>query len=99
MSTKSSKSTGIIKVDVDDKSTKTWWEEDCFPSEPIFVPSPNAQSEDDGVILSCLLHKRRENFVSLLVLDANTFKEIGRVQFHTLSTVPNTFHGWYFPHK
>lgn len=31
----------IIKVDLMKKTCLTWCEENCYPSEPIFVPSPN----------------------------------------------------------
>ena len=29
-------------------STKSWTEAECSPSEPVFVPNPEAQNEDDG---------------------------------------------------
>lgn len=31
-------------------------EEECFPSEPVFVPRPGADQEDDGEILPCVLY-------------------------------------------
>jgi carotenoid isomerooxygenase len=33
----------MIKVDVVNKTKKTWCEENCYPSEPIFVASPDPQ--------------------------------------------------------
>ena len=30
------------------KQTKLWQEEDCIPSEPVFVARPGASEEDDG---------------------------------------------------
>lgn len=33
----------IIKVDVETKQALTWCEENCYPSEPIFVENPNAE--------------------------------------------------------
>ena len=38
----------ILKVDVMNGTTKCWSETDCSPSEPVFVPRPDAQTEDDG---------------------------------------------------
>ena len=29
-------------------TTKCWSETGCSPSEPVFVPRPDAQTEDDG---------------------------------------------------
>jgi len=34
---------------------QVWSQEGFYPSEPVFVPSPDAVDEDDGVILSVVL--------------------------------------------
>lgn len=34
----------LIKVDTINKTRITWSEKNCYPSEPIFVPRPNAQA-------------------------------------------------------
>lgn len=34
---------------------KVWCQPGLYPSEPVFVPSPNAKEEDDGVILTVVL--------------------------------------------
>jgi carotenoid isomerooxygenase len=88
----------LLKVDVLNKTHLEWYEENIFPSESIFVPSPNAKSEDDGVLLAALLRGggNDKNYVGLLVLDAKTFKEIGRCEFKNLpGSIPKTFHGWF----
>lgn len=36
-------------------SFKVWEQAGFYPSEPVFVPSPNAMEEDDGVILSVVI--------------------------------------------
>lgn len=36
-------------------SSKVWEQPGLYPSEPVFVPSPNATEEDDGVILSVVI--------------------------------------------
>lgn len=38
----------IGKFDTETKETVYWGEENCWPSEPVFVPRPNGESEDDG---------------------------------------------------
>ena len=51
--------------------------------------------EDDGVILTPLLHQKHIRLVELLVLDAKSFTEIGRVSFETLGPATPTFHGMF----
>ncbi|XP_062557482.1 carotenoid isomerooxygenase isoform X2 [Armigeres subalbatus] len=86
----------LIKVDVTNKSRLTWCEENVYPSEPIFVPSSNPQSEDDGVVLAAMVWGREEeNRVGLLILDAKTFTEIARSEFTTPGPVPKCLHGWF----
>nr|XP_019545564.2 carotenoid isomerooxygenase isoform X2 [Aedes albopictus] len=86
----------LIKVDVVDKTKLTWCEENVYPSEPIFVPSPDPQSEDDGVVLAAMVWGREEeNRVGLLILDAKTFTEIARSEFTTPGPVPKCLHGWF----
>jgi carotenoid isomerooxygenase len=87
----------LIKVDVETKKEWIWQEENVYPSEALFIPSPTATSEDDGVLVSALLRGKEDtNCVELLVLDAKTFKELGRSEFKDLpSPVTKTFHGWF----
>ena len=33
------------------KTSQKWAQAGCFPGEPIFVPRPDGQNEDDGVVL------------------------------------------------
>uniref|UniRef100_A0A182Q6V3 Uncharacterized protein n=1 Tax=Anopheles farauti TaxID=69004 RepID=A0A182Q6V3_9DIPT len=88
----------LIKVDVVAKSKLTWCEENVYPSEPIFVPAPDPQSEDDGVVLAAMVWGREEeNRAGLLVLDAKTFTELGRCEFETPGPVPKCLHGWFQP--
>lgn len=91
-------SASLVKIDVKNKTNLSWQETNCYPSEPIFVPSPEAHSEDDGVILASLVWGGvgQENRVGLLVLDAKTLTELGRCEFSDLpSAVPKCFHGWF----
>ncbi|MCU0480040.1 MAG: carotenoid oxygenase family protein [Anaerolineae bacterium] len=83
----------IVKVDVKNRQTSVWYEEGCYPSEPVFVPAPNAQAEDDGVLLVVVLDSRAGNSF-MLALDAQSMQELGRaiVPQH----IPFGFHGSFF---
>jgi carotenoid cleavage dioxygenase-like enzyme len=84
----------LVKIDLKENSTETWYEEGCYPGEPIFVPRPEGEKENDGVLLSVVLNEEKEN-AFLLVLDPQTFKEIARAE------VPQPilfgYHGLYLP--
>ena len=54
---KSPNSYGIVKVNMKTGETNIWKDDEYFTSEPVFVADPDAKKEDDGVILSILLHK------------------------------------------
>jgi len=87
----------LLKIDVENKTQKVWKEKNAYPSEPLFIPSKNAQAEDDGVVIASITYGGTDsNRVTFLVLDANTFNELGRCEFKNLSdAVPKTFHGWF----
>lgn len=44
-------------MNVNTGETTLWHEEGKVVSEPVFVSSPNATEEDDGVVLSTLVDK------------------------------------------
>ena len=47
-------------------------------------------------MVSALLRcKGLDNQVCLLVLDAKTFTELGRVEFEHSSDIPKCLHGWF----
>ena len=63
-----------------------------------YSPTVYLQEEDDGVLLSALLRcKGLDNEVCLLILDAKSFTELGRVEFKAPSQVPKCLHGWFVP--
>ncbi|XP_012503641.1 PREDICTED: beta,beta-carotene 15,15'-monooxygenase isoform X2 [Propithecus coquereli] len=70
--------TKIIKYDVLTKSSLKWGEECCWPAEPLFVPAPGAEDEDDGVILSAIVSTDPQKPPFLLILDAKSFTELAR---------------------
>jgi torulene dioxygenase len=83
---------GLAKVEMPEGRLTVWQEEGCYCSEPIFVASPGAKAEDDGVLLSVVLSAPdKKSF--LVVLDAKNMKEVGRAWVSL--AVPFNFHGAY----
>jgi len=83
----------LVRVDVRQRATKIWSEENCYPGEPVLVEVPNAKEDDDAVILSVVLNAQKGNSF-LLILDAHTFSEIGRAEVP--HHIPQGFHGQFF---
>ncbi len=83
----------LIKVDIETRQEQRWFQDDCYPGEPVFVAKPGGKAEDDGVILSVVLDAAVGNSF-LLILDAHRFSEIARAE------VPQPilfgYHGAYF---
>jgi beta,beta-carotene 9',10'-dioxygenase len=69
----------IVRADVKEQESSVWTEEDCFPGEPVFVAAPDADDEDEGVLLSIVLDGRKGNSF-LLVLDARSLDELARAE-------------------
>jgi carotenoid cleavage dioxygenase-like enzyme len=83
----------LFKLDVDSGSVQTWFEDGCYPGEPVFVSASRDEAEDAGVILSVVLHAARGNSF-LLVLDAAGFSELTRAELP--HHVPFGLHGQFF---
>jgi beta,beta-carotene 9',10'-dioxygenase len=80
----------ILKVDTADGATRSWSQPACYPGEPVFVARPDADREDDGVLLSVVLDADAETSF-LLVLDAADLTELARAQ--APHHIPFGFHG------
>uniref|UniRef100_A0A3Q3VYW4 Uncharacterized protein n=1 Tax=Mola mola TaxID=94237 RepID=A0A3Q3VYW4_MOLML len=80
----------LLKMDVHTKELKVWRYPGLYPSEPVFVASPNAIEEDDGVVLSVIITPRKKS-TFLLVLNAKTFTELGRAEVPV--NIPYGTHG------
>jgi beta,beta-carotene 9',10'-dioxygenase len=80
-------------LDLEHKATSSWYEEGCYPGEPVFVSGPEAANEDDGVILSVVLDAKKA-LSFLLILDASNFRELARAEVS--HHIPFGFHGNYF---
>lgn len=84
----------VVRVDVEAGESKIWWREDCYPGEPVFVASPDAQAEGDGVLLSVVLDARRGSSF-LQVLDATSLAEVARADCPHM--IPFGLHGSFLP--
>ena len=49
--------------------SKVWEQPGLYPSEPVFVPSPDATEEDDGVVLSVVITPNKVSQVQSNILD------------------------------
>ncbi|XP_045906740.1 beta-carotene oxygenase 1, like [Micropterus dolomieu] len=85
----------LAKFDIVTRRHVEWQQENCFPSEPVFVASPGAVEEDDGVILSSVISPDPTVSPFMLVLDAKTFKEIARA--YIPASVHMDLHGHFIP--
>ncbi|KAJ8606108.1 hypothetical protein MRB53_041184 [Persea americana] len=70
---------GIVKTDVDTRSSTRWTVQGHTPGEPIFVARPGGSAEDDGVLMTVVLDGRKGTSY-LLVLDARNLSEVGRAE-------------------
>ncbi len=84
----------VVKVDTRNGLTLHWAQPGCYAGEPVFVPRPESEDEDDGVVLSVVLDARAGSSF-LLVLDAVDLSERARaaVPHH----IPFGFHGQFAP--
>uniref|UniRef100_A0A3Q3NIU8 Beta-carotene oxygenase 1 n=1 Tax=Mastacembelus armatus TaxID=205130 RepID=A0A3Q3NIU8_9TELE len=85
----------IGKFDIETKEVIYWNEDNCWPSEPVFVPRPNGESEDDGVVLTSVINRNPDQSSFVLVLDAKTFKEVARAYVDT--ELHKDMHGFFIP--
>lgn len=83
---------GLVKVDLERGVATKWWEQDVYVEEPRLVQRPDADREDDGVVLATALDTTRERSM-LLVFDAETLTE--RVRAPLPHVPPFGFHGRY----
>ncbi|XP_066569909.1 beta,beta-carotene 15,15'-dioxygenase [Amia ocellicauda] len=87
----------IMKLDIETKQQLYWGEDDCWPSEPVFIPAPNAVEEDDGVVLTVVVRPYPEKSSFLLVLDARSFKEVARAC--VTADLHIDMHGFFIPRR
>jgi len=83
----------LIKIDTVSGRRKIWYQENCYPWEPVFVPHPGSDNEDHGILLSVVLDGAADSSF-LLLLNAEDLQELARLPLP--HPVPLGFHGQYF---
>ena len=87
--------TAIVKKDVCGTSTdRVWYKENHYLSEIWFYPTPDAHSEDDGVIMT-IAYDGEKRLSYLMFLDGVTLETIG-ISYLPVN-VPWSAHGMHFP--
>ncbi|MFB6146418.1 MAG: carotenoid oxygenase family protein [Halobacteriaceae archaeon] len=81
--------TGLASVDVETGRAATW-ESDLYVGEPVFVPRPGGEADDDGVLLAVGLDTEARRS-ALVVVDADSMRELARAP--APHVVPFDFHG------
>ncbi|KAI9475500.1 MAG: carotenoid oxygenase [Benjaminiella poitrasii] len=84
----------IVKTNMNTKQIVGSWHQDfCYPSEAVFIPKPQSEKEDEGVLISVVLNSAKATSF-LLVLDANTMQVLVTADLERI--VPISFaHGSY----
>ncbi|WP_435157587.1 carotenoid oxygenase family protein [Haladaptatus sp. DFWS20] len=84
----------ILKIDTETGNVTRFSDGENNFSEPIFVPSPNGEGEDGGVVLTVMLDVSAEHSW-LVVLDGESLAERARARIP--HAIPFDFHGRFFP--
>ncbi|KAM3860245.1 beta,beta-carotene 15,15'-dioxygenase [Diretmus argenteus] len=85
----------VGKFDTETKKMVKWSEDNCWPSEPVFIPRPNGETEDDGVVLISVLNSNPGQSCFIVVLDGKTFTEVARAYVDT--ELHMDMHGFFIP--
>ena len=86
----------LVKLDMTTGEEMVWTAPRSCMGEPTFVPNPEGDSEDDGVIVTCIVDAAKR-ISAMVVLDAKTMTEVARAE--TPQTVPHVFHSLYVDRK
>ncbi|XP_005093306.1 beta,beta-carotene 15,15'-dioxygenase [Aplysia californica] len=87
----------VMKFDLHERKMTEWKCDDKhYPGEPVFVKDPAGTSEDDGVVLCPVLAATTEQSSYLVVLDAASFKELGRATVPPDIKMSVSFHGDFY---
>ncbi len=80
----------VVRIDLEQGSTRTWSEPGCYPGEPVFVGAPERVEEGEGVLLSVVFDSRKGTSF-LVVLEAGSLTELARAE--APHHIPFGFHG------
>jgi all-trans-8'-apo-beta-carotenal 15,15'-oxygenase len=86
----------ILKIDWETGDRQLWSAAPHgFVSEPIFVPQPNYQTEDEGWLLTLVFNGQQERS-ELMILDAQELQPVARLKLK--HHIPYGLHGNFTPH-
>lgn len=80
----------LVKISNETADSTLWTPDEGVCGEPIFVPKPGGEAEDEGVLLSVVLDTKDERSY-MVALDAQTMQEVARATVP--QAVPLGFHG------
>ncbi|MBD2571178.1 carotenoid oxygenase family protein [Anabaena lutea] len=84
---------GILKIDLESQQKQIWsFAPRGFVGEPIFVPRPNAQQEDDGWVIA-LVYDAEYHRSDVVILDAKNFQKGVIAKLHLKHHIPYGLHG------
>ncbi len=83
----------LYKTNLATQQFLKWHQTDCLVGEPVFIPSCNYQSEDDGVVITIVIDQK-EGGSFLLILNAHDFQELARAK--APHQIPLGLHGQFF---
>ena len=87
----------ILKIDLESRERQLWSAAPRgFISEPIFVPRPNSEKEDDGWVLT-LVYDAAHHRSDLVILDARDLNQGPIARLHLKHHVPYGLHGSFTP--
>jgi all-trans-8'-apo-beta-carotenal 15,15'-oxygenase len=83
----------IIKLDVASEKREIWSAAPRgFTGEPIFIPRPNSQQEDDGWVVA-LVYDAEYHRSDIVILDAQNFQKGAVAKLHLKHHIPYGLHG------
>jgi all-trans-8'-apo-beta-carotenal 15,15'-oxygenase len=87
----------ILKIDLDSQERQLWSAAPRgFVGEPIFVPRPGSQQEDDGWVL-VLVYDAAHHRSDVVILDGRDFQKGPVARLHLQHHIPYGLHGSFTP--
>ncbi|MBK1989785.1 carotenoid oxygenase family protein [Sphaerospermopsis aphanizomenoides BCCUSP55] len=87
----------IVKFDLESDKREIWSAAPRgFTGEPIFIPRPNSQQEDDGWVIS-VIYNAEHHRSDVVILDASDFQKGAVAKLHLKHHIPYGLHGSFTP--
>lgn len=86
----------LQKIDISNGTYISWRQENAYPSEPLFIASPDAKSEDEGLLLSVVFDAAKQHSF-LLILNASNMQELAKADVP--ASIPYGLHGTFYNSK